>query len=264
MPPGFKDFCPRLCVSANGLSNELRTAGYSCSTTIAADADALGKLASGSSAHDGIVIWRNVADKMMLDRLRESPRPYVFMQDDRPMLQEESRVTLDEHAGVEDGVKWLLASGRKRFAVYGAGPHAGLYRKVFRDIGLPFCDENTFKVQAVESYEIFAAAYASADVFLRRDPPFDAICCTSDLVALGLSKRLEENGVKVGVDVSLMGIDDGARLAGTPEGGCAISAVDFQPDEIGREAARLILNLIGDGRMKGSASSLKSKFILRG
>ncbi len=82
------------------------------------------------------------------------------------------------------------------------------------------------------------AARSAADAFLRPPAPPTAVLCFNDVVALGLHRGLIERGVRIGVDISLIGIDDGAECDLVVPG---LASVATHPGAIGRDAGELLL-----------------------
>ncbi len=76
-------------------------------------------------------------------------------------------------------------------------------------------------------------------------PELDGVVCVTDTVALGALSALKAAGWRVGEDVSLAGIGDNwADAVAEP----ALTTVHFYQDKIGTEAARMLLEMLKEGK----------------
>ncbi len=76
-------------------------------------------------------------------------------------------------------------------------------------------------------------------------PELDGVVCVTDTVALGALNALKAAGRKVGEDVSLGGIGDNWADAVAEPG---LTTVHFYQDQIGVEAARMLLEMLKEGK----------------
>ena len=127
-----------------------------------------------------------------------------------PHAMGEPEVGIDNVAGVAAMVDTLAGLGHRRIA-YLAGPTSLFvarhrlegYRRGLAANGLPPDDQ-----LVVATPFTAEGAAAGVDELLRREVPFTAIACASDLLALGAMRRLGELGVRVPDQVSVSGFDD--------------------------------------------------------
>jgi len=107
--------------------------------------------------------------------------------------------------------EYLFGVGHKNIAFLGdASEHSPEFADRYRG----YCEAHTkakmvinprLQVDASTSEE---AGYKAALTLLQRRIAFDAIFAASDLIAIGAMKALEEAGIAVPKDVSIMGFDD--------------------------------------------------------
>ncbi len=90
----------------------------------------------------------------------------------------------------------------------------------------------------------FEHGVSAADDFIGRALDATAVVCFNDDTAIGLMNRLQERGLKVPDDVSVVGIDGHLFGAYTTP---ALTTVSISPDLHGRECARLLISLIEGG-----------------
>ena len=117
----------------------------------------------------------------------------------------------DNRRGGFEAAAHLIALGRRRIAFLG---EASSHYPEFQDRYLGACDamrdagiviDPVLKVGALTTEQ---AGHAAALTLIDRGVPFDAIFAASDLIAIGAIRALEERGIAVPVDVSIVGFDD--------------------------------------------------------
>lgn len=94
-------------------------------------------------------------------------------------------------------------------------------------------------------------AYQKAGRLLREDPEIDAFFCASDLMALGVCQAVEEAGMTVGREISVVGFDD-IPVARYLYGGLTTVRQDFY--QMGRAAGyRLQERILGEENMPANS-----------
>lgn len=117
----------------------------------------------------------------------------------------------DNIRGGHDAADHLIGLGRRKIAFLGqASSHSPeleeRYRgacAAMRDAGID--PDPGLQVDAITTEE---SGYDAARKLLARGIPFDAIFAASDLIAIGAIRALEEAGLNVPSDVSIVGFDD--------------------------------------------------------
>lgn len=146
-------------------------------------------------------------------------------------------VLVDDFGGAREATARLVAEGRRRIGFVGlpAGTWTGSER--FRgfcvaldEAGLPIDDRYIRRGQRT----IEAAEQACLELLAMPDPP-DALFCANSRNTLGAYRAV----TAVAADVRLAGFDDFelADLLGIP-----LILVAYDPEDLGRQAARLLLN----------------------
>ena len=122
-------------------------------------------------------------------------------------------ITMQNVEGARAATEYLLASGRRRIAVVGAHEgevigSAGLrlrgYREALEAAGVPYDDGI---VAYTTTWHRSNGARAMNDL-LSRDVEFDAVFGLNDTLALGAMRAMQEAGIHVPDDVSVVGWDD--------------------------------------------------------
>ncbi|TQM15169.1 LacI family DNA-binding transcriptional regulator [Pseudonocardia kunmingensis] len=100
----------------------------------------------------------------------------------------------------------------------------------------------------------------AVDLLLRAHPDLDAISCGSDQIARGVCERLRELGRRIPEDVAVTGYDnwDVMALASRPP----LTTVDLELEELGRHAARLLLDAVA-GRAHRGTVALPARLVVR-
>ncbi|HZU15277.1 MAG TPA: LacI family DNA-binding transcriptional regulator [Candidatus Dormibacteraeota bacterium] len=192
-------------------------------------------------------------------RLRDRGLPVVLggRIDDDPRL---SYVDIDNLGGARRATEHLIQVGRRRIATI-TGPlnrvsaldrRAG-YRQAQADAGLPPLEEEG-------DYTPEAGEQAMRRL-LERQPDLDAVFCASDPTAVGALRALAAAGRRVPQDVAVVGFDD-AALAATTEP--PLTTVHQPIHEMGREMARLLLEIIAEPTRVGRRVTLATQLVIRG
>jgi LacI family transcriptional regulator len=171
-----------------------------------------------------------------------------------------SNVSIDYDRGILQAIEHVAALGHRRAAVI-SGPATNRTAVHIREAlitGLtqrgmdPFLTtESNYRVDAGASAvrEILSAPYVPTVIF-----------CGSDLIALGAMTALEEAGVNVPEDVSIVGIDDisFAWLARPP-----LTTIRVDRESLGVTAFQALQRMLKLKRQRGSEYSLETELVIR-
>lgn len=153
-----------------------------------------------------------------------------------------NQVACDDVAGGAMATAYLISLGHRTiFHISGAlHMHNGLdrlegYRKTMREAGLGS------RIAYDVGFYHEAGGYEKMNALLARHGVPEAVFCGNDRMAVGAARALDEAGLRVPDDVSLVGYGnqvEGMRL--TPR----LTSVDQGPRAIGAVAARLLLAML--------------------
>ncbi|AZZ51774.1 LacI family DNA-binding transcriptional regulator [Rathayibacter festucae] len=176
------------------------------------------------------------------------PVCYVLARSQQP---DDLSIVIDDEHGGRLAVSHLLALGRRRIA-YISGPQKHLAARL-RYAGM--LDELAAAGVAAEDVTAMWGSWSeawgrqAASILIRDGRPYDAVFCGSDQIARGVVEQLQEDGVRVPEDVSVVGFDnwDVMALASRPP----LTTVDPRLDELGRLAAESVLAMLGGEQRRG-------------
>ena len=122
-------------------------------------------------------------------------------------------VTSDDLNGAYDSVENMIFKGHKRIAFAGCEADKGGfikmrvdgYKKALKDYGLPHKEEDIYLSEIAYSYE---EGNRLAAKIIESGIPYDAVFCTSDIMAIGMMKGFMNRGYKIPEDISVMGYDN--------------------------------------------------------
>jgi LacI family transcriptional regulator len=205
---------------------------------------------------DGIIATGKRIDRRLPVDLSNLPMPVVYAFTEGP----DDAITLvsDDHQGARDAVQALVDMGRQKI-VHVTGPatftsvaeRSRAYRDVLGEEGLvlngPWSE--------AWGHEAVGQLW-SADA-----PRPDAIFCGNDQIARGVVDALRERGVSVPNDVSVIGFDNWEIVAAATRP--PLSSVDMNLKELGREAGRLILELVEGKPVEPGIRKLPCKLVVR-
>lgn len=195
---------------------------------------------------EGLIINPLLDEQSDLSHLFDLKRrniPLVLLESVRGM--QASMVDVDNVAASKAAVMYLIERGHKRI-VHFAGPRYSMHsderiegvRRAFSTQRLVFDDHDIVHAGA----RLEDGYHAGLDYFRdRTDDRPTAITCYNDLVALGLIRALNELGLRVPEDVSVIGYDDidMASYAAMP-----LTTVRVPKREMGKQAAEILIRHI--------------------
>jgi LacI family transcriptional regulator len=198
----------------------------------------------------GVLITPVGDTEPMLARLRRWGIPVVLV-DSRSPSHGQCSVAVDDALGGDRAMSHLLAGGHERIA-YLAGPPSirqvadrlnGAVEALRRTSRSP-ADLTVIQVDGlnVRGGQQGGASLAAMPASARPS----AVFCANDLIALGLLQEMTRNKIRVPEDISIVGYDDidFAAAAAIP-----LTSVRQPRYQLGRTAARLLLDEVADGAM---------------
>lgn len=164
-------------------------------------------------------------------------------------------ISIDYSTAFSEAAEYLCSLGHSRFGYIGChGERYENYAAVMDKYGLADSD-----------YVFDGMGYPENGIkgmqfFLRMEKPPTAIFCHNDSVALSAMAEAQRNGLEIGSDISIIGIDN------TLESGFSYPALTTIDTFIGQKAGimvDLLLERFGAPEKKAVSLTLKSKLIIR-
>ena len=230
----------------NALEEALQTGGYTLllANTRNDEAREASLLATLRRRHiDGIVIAPCVeAQHPALASLVSARMPLVVL--DRDVDLPVGCVLVDHRGGALQATRHLLALGHRRIALLTPGAHLRPGRTRidgYRDAHLEFGLAPDDRLVCLERSSMDPAFNEMLQLLSMPRPPTAAICLGTRMLG-GVLKAVRHTGRQVPADFSIISVGDTdlSRLGFPP-----ITTVGWDLDEVGRAAARLLLDQLG-------------------
>jgi len=171
-----------------------------------------------------------------------------------------SNISIDYELGILEAIEHVSRLGHSSAAVI-AGPGTSRTARYIRDAlvgGLRRKGINAAPVSCVD-YHLDDGASAVREI-LSADKAPTVIFCGSDLIAMGAMSALEDAGVRIPEDVSVIGIDDisFAFLTRPP-----LTTISVPREELGSTAFSALHRMLSLKRHMGADYQLKTRLVVR-
>jgi DNA-binding LacI/PurR family transcriptional regulator len=211
---------------------------------------------------DGAIVIDPTASDPLVLRLRARGLPVVTT--GRVVDDDEAAPWVDnDHAEATDRVlDHLDHRGARRIALVSSQPDSSFTMDTEAAYEA-WCGEHgkaPLVCRAAQDLDQDAAAAAAAMAF-DAEPPADAVYATLDRLALATAQAAQARGLAVPDDVQIVSATDSeaARWAHPP-----LTVLDLSPEEIGRRAADLLVDLLGPSVTAPAQRYVESSVIARG
>jgi LacI family transcriptional regulator len=249
-----------------GIENVLEPAGYS-GLIVNTDNDPGRERAQiehlRSRQVEGLIVATARMEHPLIEQLHREGVVMVMV-NRRPEGVDVPSITPDDAAGVELAVRHLAGLGHTRIA-HVAGPpntstgvtRARAFRSTVRDLGLS--DDPALVTTTSQWNE--ASGADGLRRLLDEGVEFTAIVAGNDLLALGCYDVFLERGIRCPEDVSVVGFNDMPFLDKLRP---PLTTIAIPHQQIGAEAARLLLDSIADPTRPSRSVLLPLSLVVRG
>ncbi|MDF2586566.1 MAG: alanine racemase [Anaerocolumna sp.] len=215
-----------------------------------------------SSGVEGAIVLNERLSDEYIDRIKLTNMPIVFI--DREYSGDRmSSVIIDNVEGATLATEFLIKQGHRRIGYihgihnYDDESRFKAYVNVLNKYSLPL--DNSIILRA---YFEEAVAYSEMRVLLLKGIEMpDAFFCANDEMAWGCIRALQDAGIKVPDQISVMGFDDNTLAAYYNP---SITTIHSPVVELGNLSAQELIRLVGqDGPGNGSIIRLSPNLIVR-
>ena len=210
---------------------------------------------------DGVAIMTSEMDLGLIKDLARRGVPLVFMDVGRvgPRM---SHVLIDYANGIRQAVDHVAALGHKRIGFI-SGPlelhSARTRRQAFLDGLRAHRIKPDPKLIREGTHTAEGGREAMAAV-LRVGKAPTAVVCSNDWTAIGALHAIDEAGLKVPSDISLVGFDDIPLASFTSP---PLTSVRMSAGDVGSTAFDALFRLIGGDRLEGDVYQIPTKLVVR-
>ncbi|TLS37860.1 LacI family DNA-binding transcriptional regulator [Pseudalkalibacillus caeni] len=211
---------------------------------------------------DGIVLlYSRVEDKIM-SYLQKQKFPFAVV--GKPYKNSESitHVDNDNFKAAKEVTEYLISLGHRNIAFVGGSQELVVtvdrltgYEKAIRNAGISFHDEYVFQEEFLKE----GGHEAVLELLSLKKPP-TALVVSDDLMALGIMSKLDEMGLSVPDDISVISFNNVmlSEYARPP-----LSSVDINIFKLGYEAVDCLLDLISNPGISPRRVTVPYKIIKR-
>jgi LacI family transcriptional regulator len=256
---------PFYAAALKGAQTTLHDSGYrtllmDCEQSAEREVEALQTLL----AHrvDGLLVSTVGLGRARFEEVTGGRVPCVFF-DSSIVGSGDGSVILDNHAGVDLLVEHLVEHGHRRIALLAGSPleTSGFERRTAFEAAMARHEPIvTIAGIAGRQWNLLEGRRATLDLLGRKEPA-TALVASSVELALGAMLACRELGVRVPDDLALATFDDAyfAELLDPP-----LTAVAYQPREVGEAAASLLVEAMGDDEPRARDLRFDVRLIVRG
>jgi LacI family transcriptional regulator, galactose operon repressor len=216
--------------------------------------------------HSHLLLERGVEGFITVDTslLEPLPLPTVSVAGHRT-LKGVTNIILDQERGVRVALEHLLALGHRQIAFMKGQPRSSdsedrwkAVCKVVRQLGLEMDADLIVNLEFDDPSPQLGYPYAKQ--LLARKKPFTALFAYNDISAIGAIRAIQERGLRIPQDVSVVGFDDIAWAAfHTP----SLTTVQQPLGKMGQMAAEALFRMIEHGGEHSSKIAIEPTLVVR-
>jgi len=207
----------------------------------------------------GVAVVTSSVDQSMASELTDAGIPVVFSNNDSAGKLV-ANICIEYEHGINKAIKHVVELGHRCSAVI-AGPNDNRTAVLIKNaLVLGLTARGLKPVCVLEgNYRVDAGASAVREVLSRRQIP-TVVFCGNDLIAMGAMGALEESGMRVPEDVSVIGIDDifFSFLARPP-----LTTISVPREQLGVKAFEALDRMLKLKRRKGMTYTLETDLVVR-
>jgi LacI family transcriptional regulator len=235
-------FFPEIVRGIEDIANESQYNIILCNTDLYYHKEKLALNMFHEKKVDGVLFISNPVSEVTMDKFKEMNIPVVLVSTHKG--NELPSVVINNEKAAYKAVDYLCKLGHKKIAILAGlfdDPNAGIprlqgYIKALSDNGIKFDKDLVY-----EGNYRYKSGYENMKEILSKGTIPTAVFAVSDLMAIGASKAILEEGLKIPEDISVMGFDgvEAAEFFYPP-----ITTINQPRYEMGAEAMRLLKRLM--------------------
>ena len=171
-----------------------------------------------------------------------------------------SNIRIDYLQGISQAINHVIELGHEHVAVI-AGPQDNRTAVALKNAIVASLEQQHRHPSAIleSNFKVDGGASAVSSLLGQSCIP-TAIFCGNDLIAMGAMSALEEAGIRVPEDVSVVGFDDifFARLARPP-----LTTVHIPREQLGKLAFQALEKIVRSKRQRGAEYVLETSLVIR-
>jgi len=178
---------------------------------------------------------------------------------DQQELKNQDAVFVDDIQGGLDATRYLIGLGHRHICFVG-NTRLPWFARCFEGYERAMNENHLVPLQSsTDSADDAESGYLGTKSLLARDEPFTAILAGNDSTAHGVYKALQERGLRIPHDVSVIGCDDTVGTLLSP----ALSSTREFPEQLGKQLVELALNRISKPDQEPQRVTIPTEFIKR-
>lgn len=210
---------------------------------------------------DGVAIMTSEIERELLDELSKRQLPIVFLDIGKvkPLI---SNISVDYARGIREAVQHLVGLGHKRLGfISGPGDlkSARTRRTAFlnclRECGI--ADKQQIVVEG--NHRVDGGQAAMREILSKPNPP-TAVLTSNDLSAIGALHAIQDAGLRVPEDISVIGFDDIELSQYTQP---PLTTVKLSRDELGRRAFHALYQAADGTVTAGQEINIGTSLVIR-
>lgn len=218
-------------------------------------------------ACDGVLVLSGVANEELAQLLGLNRMPHVAFDSDAERYAINT-VRVQNAEGVRQAVAHLHELGHRNIGFVGPRDSNRYPLMVAAQAGLQLSMDELFNCWIPLISEPTQENWRQATIgpfsqWLTRRPA-SALICSNDAIAYGVMDAMARAGLRVGVDLSLVGHDNTEERGSLRTDHPILTTLDNPTDKIGNRAAELLLNQILHGQTQIVHERLPARLIVRG
>ena len=250
---------------ASGLQKEAEHLGYNIAISVINEPnDTLPRLVDEDSVVGLIAIGGGDITDELLERIVKNNIPLVAV-DNKSTLRPINSIMIDNYHGAYLATQYLIELGHRRIAIIrGPQKYKSLTERFYGYINALVDAEIEIDwnlIQAPLSKGIPNKGFMEMNALLEIDQPPTAIFAVSDRTALGAISAIEEAGLKVPTDISVVGFDDMPPYTYTNKP--ALTTITSERFEMGRIAMQRLHEIIKEPSLVPINIVMPSQLVIR-